>query len=352
MACKSGWERQITLPDEWRLAAAFAVALSFTWLAVPLAIRVADRTRFHDVPRGYKGHQQATPYLGGAALMAGFVPAALLFGAGLGGLGAIIACALVLFVVGTIDDRRTVSPLLRILAEIGAGVVLFSSDLGFSAFGSPAANLALTVVFVLGVVNAFNLIDNIDGAAATVAAVSACGLGILSAAGGDVALGALSLALAGACLGFLPRNLASPARIFLGDGGSMPIGLVIAAAIMNLPDTGDLDWAMLPVAAVLVGLPALDTSLVIVARLHRGARIHDGARDHLTHRLLGKLGSARRVALVLAGSQAALTVVGADLLQLRPAAALAGSVVVLLGGLVVIVALEWPKPGTVMETSV
>jgi UDP-GlcNAc:undecaprenyl-phosphate/decaprenyl-phosphate GlcNAc-1-phosphate transferase len=110
----------------------------------------------------------------------------------------------------------------------------------------------------------------------------------------------LALALAGACVGFLKYNLASPARIFLGDGGSMPIGFVLAAAVMGLPEMNVSGVSTLIPAALLVGLTIFDTTLVIVSRSRRRVRIYSGARDHITHRLLPLLRSPRAVVIVLA----------------------------------------------------
>ena len=142
----------------------------------------------------------------------------------------------------------------------------------------------------------------------------------------------MAFALCGACLGFLRFNLASPARIFLGDGGSMPIGFAVAATIMSLPDTGHLSWVLIPVAVVLVGLPALDTSLVIVSRVRREAGVFTGGRDHLTHRLQSKLGSAQRVAIALAVGQALLTGAGAALIEADRSVALVGAALLIFVG--------------------
>jgi UDP-GlcNAc:undecaprenyl-phosphate GlcNAc-1-phosphate transferase len=292
---------------------AFLVALAATLLLTPLAIALARHTGFYDHPVGYKGHDDPTPYLGGAAVIGGLLLAAVLLGHGSSQLTPIAIGAAVLLGVGTIDDRYALTPLTRLAIEVAAAGVLFAGGIGWALFPSDALNLAVSVVFVAGVVNAFNLMDNMDGASGTVAAVSGAGLGALALVQGRPELAAIGFALSGSCLGFLRYNLASPARIFLGDGGSMPVGFVVAALIMAMPGARHLSWAFVPVAVVLVGLPALDTTLVVVSRLRRGAGVFTGGRDHLTHRLRAKLGTPRRVAAVLALAQAFLVGVGAVL---------------------------------------
>lgn len=274
--------------------------------ATPLAIRLAERTGFHDRPAGYKGHAAPTPYLGGAAVVAGWEVGALVAGTGGSRLGWILVCALVLWAVGTADDRVTVSPLARVLVEAGAAGLLVAVGLGWSISGSPVADAAITVVWLVAVSNAFNLMDNMDGAACTVALFSALGTAVVAFTLGNPALGALSVALCGACLAFLRFNLAGPARIFLGDGGSMPIGFVVGAAIMALPVHHAPGWHRLATGVLLAGLPLVDTGLVILSRRRAGVPLLQGGRDHLTHRLARRLGSARVVALALGAVQAAL----------------------------------------------
>jgi len=320
---------------------AFAVALGATLIFTPLAIGLARMTGFFDRPVGYKGHASPTPYLGGIAVIAGFLLAAGLFGGASNAFLPIAVGATVLLGVGTIDDRYELGPLTRLVIEIAVACVLYEAGIGWSLFGNDALDLPFSIVFVVGVVNACNLMDNMDGAAATVAGVSAAVLGLL-AAGRSPELGAIALALSGACFAFLRFNLASPARIFLGDGGSMPIGYVIAALIMTMPGTGHLGWAFVPVAIVLVGLPALDTTLVVVSRLRRGAGIFTGGRDHLTHRLRAKIGSARGVAVVLGSSQAALSICGALLVGADKSFAALGATCLIAIGIAVVARLESP----------
>jgi UDP-GlcNAc:undecaprenyl-phosphate/decaprenyl-phosphate GlcNAc-1-phosphate transferase len=343
------------LSGSLRLELAFVVACGAALLLTPAIIAIARRTGFYDMPVGYKGHLSPTPYLGGAAVVAAMVLSATLFGHAASAFWPIVAGALVLWGLGTLDDRIAIGPLPRLAIEVAVAGGLFAAGAGWSVFSSDLLNLALTVVFVAGVVNAYNLMDNMDGATGTVALVSAAILGMLAAAEGDAALGAVALALAGACAGFLPFNLSSPSRVFLGDGGSMPIGFAIAATIMSLPGSGRLGWALVPVAVVLVGLPAMDTALVIVSRKRRGVGIWTGGRDHLTHRLRARLGTPRRVAMALATGQAFLCGAGAVLYEFRDSIAMAGSLTLILMGVLVVALLEspeWaPAPEAATETS-
>ena len=311
------------MPDELRLAVAFALGFGAALIAVPLAIRLAFPTGFLDYPVGYKQHLRPTPCLGGLAVMLAFLPGSVLLGGGASQFGVIVVCALGLSLVGAVDDRVGLGPLPRVLAEVAAATALWSAGLAWYVSESETVNLLAAIFWVVGVVNAFNLMDNLDGAAGTVGAVSAAGAGMLAVVEGDPLLAALALSLSGACAGFLPFNLARPARIFLGDGGSMPVGFIVAAVVMGISEHADLGHAVIVAAALFVGLPALDTVLVVVSRTRRGAAVLSGARDHLTHRLLGPLRTPRAVALALGLTQAALCLVGLALFQTPSAAVLA-----------------------------
>jgi UDP-GlcNAc:undecaprenyl-phosphate/decaprenyl-phosphate GlcNAc-1-phosphate transferase len=221
------------LPPEARLVTGLAVAIAVVYAATPLAIRVADRFQFYDHPIGYKGHARPTPYLGGAAVMVGFLLALLAFSTDdhgrtlplLGGM-------LVLWAVGTLDDRRNLTVGVRVLVEVALAAMLWATDMGWDLGAGAGVDLVLTVLWVLAVVNAFNLFDNMDGAASVMALVVAAGVAIMGVVHDDTWLSIAGAALCGACIGFLPHNLTSPARIFLGDGGSMPIGFAVAALVM------------------------------------------------------------------------------------------------------------------------
>ncbi len=281
---------------------ACAVAALATYLLTPIAIRIALRTGFVDKPAGYKGHVQPTPYLGGCAITIGAVA-----GAAVGGIPSryvlLVGCAIAVWLLGTIDDKVNLPIVVRLAVEVGIGIALSETGLGWGVFHEGVADAALSVFWVVGVMNAFNLMDNMDGASATVAAVSSLGVGTFALMAGRPGLAPLCFATAGACAGFLPRNLANPARIFMGDGGSLPLGLLVAATTMSAVNREYLGPSGVVIGALLVGLVILDTTLVTVSRSRAGRPVLSGGRDHLTHRLVKRLDSPRRVALTLAVTQ-------------------------------------------------
>ncbi len=304
------------MPDELRLAAGFLLAATAALACTPLAIAVATRTGFNDKPVGYKGHKAPTPYLGGAAVVTAFLIGGATFGGELSRLGPIVIIAFGFWCLGTIDDKLNLSPQLRLVIGFGAASALWVADLGWSVTGSPVLDLLLTNVWVVGLVNAFNLMDNMDGAAATVGAVTTAATGALALSAGDAELATLCLCMTGACLGFLPYNLAGPARIFLGDGGSLPVGFVVAATIMAAGQGSGSGWAMPLAALILAGLPVVDTALVMISRRRAGVALLTGGRDHMTHRLATRLGSPRVVAGVLGSIQAVLGAVAVGVVEL------------------------------------
>ena len=181
--------------------------------------------------------------------------------------------------------------------------------LGWSLGLGAGIDLVATVVWTVAVVNAFNLFDNMDGASSTMAGVVAAAIALLGLVLSDMWLVATGAALCGACVGFLPHNLARPsARIFLGDGGSMPVGFAIAALVMIGASSAASEWQALVMGLLLVGVPALDTCLVVVSRRRRGISILTGGRDHLTHRTRARLRTARASVAALGAAQALLAV--------------------------------------------
>jgi UDP-GlcNAc:undecaprenyl-phosphate GlcNAc-1-phosphate transferase len=331
------------------LALAAALGAGLTLVLVPAARAIAVRTSFFDRPVGYKVHGAPTPYLGGVAVVLAILLAASV-AADLDRWLTLVTCVVLLCAVGTLDDRIGLPIGMRLAVQVGSAVALWTAGTGWEVSDSDALNLGLTTFWVVGIVNAFNLMDNQDGAAASVAASAGIGIAVLSQMHGDTINAVLGIALAGACIGFLPFNLAKPSKIFLGDGGSMPLGLLVAALIMDCP-WGSMAWDDLLIAAPLAGIPILDTTLVVFSRRRRGAAVLSGARDHLTHRLLVALRTPRRVALTLALSQLALCGLAIALLEADNATVAAVAALYVTAGIGIVLLLDDPRwlPGAAAE---
>ncbi|MCB1742164.1 MAG: undecaprenyl/decaprenyl-phosphate alpha-N-acetylglucosaminyl 1-phosphate transferase [Gammaproteobacteria bacterium] len=266
---------------------------------------MAARTDFYDHPGGYKEHARSTPYLGGLAVTTGFLVAAIIFGWASDEVLVLVLGVLVLLAVGTADDRVGLGIIPRILIEVGVAAAVWFCGFGWDLFSSGALDFLFTIAWVVGLINAFNLMDNLDGATATVAAASAAGAGGLALAQGGVLLAAVGFSLAGACAGFLPHNLAKPAKTFLGDGGSMPVGFAIAVITMTIP-FGSGSLIAFALACLVVAVPILDMAAVIISRRQRGVGVFVGGRDHMTHRLFRYIDSERGVSAVLFAAQGSL----------------------------------------------
>jgi UDP-GlcNAc:undecaprenyl-phosphate GlcNAc-1-phosphate transferase len=293
---------------ELNIGIGIGLAGALAYGATPVAIGLANRLGFHDHPAGYKGHAQPTPYLGGAAVVGAFLLAVAVLGTQWDRTAPVMAGMALLWVVGTLDDRRNLSPEVRVAVETGVAAGAWALDLGWNLGWGPVVDLLVTVLWVVGVVNAFNLFDNMDGAATTMAVVVSGAVVVLGAVQGDAWVAGAAAALCGACAGFLPHNARSPARIFLGDGGSMPIGFGVAMLVMIGVSQSAAEWQALAMGVLFVGIPTLDTALVVVSRRRRGVPVLSGGRDHLTHRTRRRLATASAVAVALGSAQALLAV--------------------------------------------
>jgi UDP-GlcNAc:undecaprenyl-phosphate GlcNAc-1-phosphate transferase len=182
-----------------------------------------------------------------------------------------------------------------------------------------------------------------DGACATVTVVCAVGAGGLAIIKGHPGTAGMAFALAGAAAAFLRWNLARPARIFLGDGGSMLAGFVVAALVMTVSHHSPAGNAGLLVGALLVGVPILDVALVTLSRRRRGVPLVTGGRDHLTHRIQLVAGSPRRVAVTLAAAQLILCGLAIGGYELGAQAVPLLALVAFVCGVAAIVVLDSPR---------
>jgi UDP-GlcNAc:undecaprenyl-phosphate GlcNAc-1-phosphate transferase len=275
----------------WLCIVIFGVAALVTLVCTPVALRVAKRWSCFDVPAAGKSHQSPVPYLGGAAMVISFVLVAVVAGLvetsdrhDVPDLAVFLAIAVGLAVLGLVDDLRGLSPWPRLALEIGAGIGVWTTTSTTWLPGSRPMQAVATVCWVVIVTNSFNLLDNMDGLAAGVAAVSSIFVFAVALENGQFVLGALALGLAGCAIGFLRYNF-HPARIYMGDSGSLFLGFVLAVLSLDLRFPA-FTPATFVVPVLIVGVTLFDTTLVSITRLLHGRSPLQGGLDHVSHRLV------------------------------------------------------------------
>jgi UDP-GlcNAc:undecaprenyl-phosphate/decaprenyl-phosphate GlcNAc-1-phosphate transferase len=308
----------------------FLVAFGATFLATPVVRMVVVRIGAIDQPSDRKVHPDATPTMGGIAMWIGMLAALGLsrtlpfFGDMNHGssepLAALVTCSLFV-VLGAADDRRGLNPLTKVTGQIFiAGVLIlmgvqilylaFPGHVGIFTVG-PDLAVPYTILWVVAIVNAVNLVDGLDGLAAGMVAISAGSFFFYmvrtdSAFGEASAAALLSCITAGICLGFLPWNF-HPARIFMGDTGAMLLGMLLAISTLSgvarnpLGPTGsDIAVVAIPllIPLLVLAVPFLDVVLAIARRMRRGIGIAHADKEHIHHRLL-EIGHGYRQAVLL-----------------------------------------------------
>ncbi len=311
----------------------FGVALVLAFAATPLAGRAAAHFGVVDRPSARKLHVNPVPLLGGAAIYAAFLVALLIFGDRfrLPQLVSILLGASLVSFLGIWDDSHGLRPLLKLLGQVAAALILVAAGVQVEIFAWPVLNYALTVVWVVGITNAMNLLDNMDGLSGGVAAVAAAFFLVLAGSSGQVLVASLAAALLGACLGFLRYNF-NPASIFMGDTGSLFLGFLLAAVGIKLRFEGRLLAVTWMIPILVLGVPIFDTTLVTISRLRRGLNpLTTPGKDHVSHRLVALGLTHREAVLTLYLVCGALGIAALFLLQASPgeAYALAGAVAVL-----------------------
>ncbi|NBS37399.1 MAG: undecaprenyl/decaprenyl-phosphate alpha-N-acetylglucosaminyl 1-phosphate transferase [Actinobacteria bacterium] len=292
----------------WLYALTFVGATTLSLLLVPAVREYAQRKQITDQPGGHKSHSAPVPYLGGVAMVLAF-SAAMFAGVvvrrssqfngrevrlTIGNLLAqgdglvrelivVLGLALIFSAMGLIDDLRGLSPWLRFAVGLGIAVTLVAYGIRLQSPLPIAADAVISVVWILGITNAFNLLDNIDGLAAGTAAAAATTFFLIALFNDQDYSALLAIGLAGAMLGFLRSNF-HPATIYMGDAGSLFIGFLMAYLGLKMRTTVT-EIPQLFAPLVVLGVAVLDTTMVVVSRLRRGVSPFTGGQDHLSHRL-------------------------------------------------------------------
>ena len=293
------------------LAASFGLALILT----PLVRAYARRFRFIAVPKMDRWHKKPTAMLGGTAIWLSVVISSLVFTIHTTYVKQILMASTFLFLVGLVDDLIHIKPYQKLIGQIlGAAFVVYYG-LSLPWTGSKILNMALAIFWLIGITNAINLLDNMDGLAAGISIIAAGFLSLSFVTTGQFPEALLLGIFATALLGFLIYNF-NPASIFMGDCGSMFVGFFLASsALINV--SGGRSRSFLPVLAVpilVLFIPIFDTTFVTVLRKLSGRAASQGGRDHTSHRLVA-LGMSERHAVLMLYGFAALSGLLAILVQ-------------------------------------
>ncbi len=292
----------------FQIAAILIITLTFSIVSTPIARWAALRLGIVAIPRSRDIHIAPVPLLGGAAIYSAFMIgllgfiAVLLFleeFAYIRELAGILSGATLIALVGLIDDRRGLNAGIKMVGQGLAGIILLISGIQIQLFAQPMLNAILTLIWVIGIVNALNFLDNMDGLSGGIATIASAFFLLLAAMNEprQVLVGALAAALMGACIGFLRYNLSS-VPIFMGDAGSMLIGFILAALAIKLRFLANVTLVTWMIPVCVLAVPLFDTTLVCVSRLRRGVNPFTTAgKDHLSHRMVA-LGMTRREAVL------------------------------------------------------
>lgn len=323
----------------------FASAFVLVVGATPLVRRVAGKLGVVDQPDARRVHLTPVPLMGGIAIYVGFIAALLLFGERwvVSQAISILLGATIVSFLGIWDDRWGVRPVLKLLGQTVAAAIVMLSGVQVAFLPHPVLNLAITLLWIVGITNALNLLDNMDGLSGGVGGVAAGFFLLLAAWNGQYLVASLAAALMGVCVGFLVYNF-NPATIFMGDAGSLFLGFVLAVVGIKLRFPGRLDIITWMIPVVVLGLPIFDTTLVVFSRLRRGANpLTNPGKDHVSHRLVSLGLSQRQAVILLYAACCALGLVGMLIMHSNLILAYVAGVAVFLTGLAGLVLLERAK---------
>lgn len=279
--------------------AVFLIALALTAAGMPFVRRVAIALDFVDAPAQRKIHTTPIPLLGGLAILVGVLLAVLILYRGdppRTVFGVLLATTVV-GLVGLLDDYHPLPATVKLLGQVAGIAILAAFGIRVQLPLPEPLNYAITILWILGITNAINFLDNMDGLSSGITAVTLSFILLLGLTNGQFLVAALAAALLGACLGFLRYNF-PPATIFMGDVGSLFLGFFLAVLALQLRFPANSNFVTWMVPVFLLGLPIFDMTLVVFSRLRRGLSPNTAGKDHTSHRLV-RLGFSRREAVLI-----------------------------------------------------
>ena len=290
------------------LAIGFVFAAVVSMFAMPVAARIATAVGMVAPARPDRWGSRPTPLLGGTVIVIALVAASASLVTEARPYVAVAGATVAAALLGLLDDARGLRPASKLVGQGVIGAALAAAGVRVEIIDFAPIAFAATVLWVVLIMNAINLMDNMDGLAAGVTAISCIVLILMAPAGSWVAV--LAAATAGSAAGFLVHNFA-PARIYMGDAGSLPLGVVLASLTLALTNQAATSVGLAVLAPIVaVGLPIFDTALVTIVRRMEGRPISRGGRDHTSHRLAALGLSERVTVLFLYAVSAALGALG------------------------------------------
>lgn len=283
---------------------AFTIALAVAYFVTPRVKDLAIKIGALDAPDDRKVHTSPIPRMGGLAIYAGFMLAVLASMHISREMMGILTGGTVILIVGIIDDLKPLPAKVKLLGQIVAATVLIMFDIRIEWLTNPFGDMLyvdyfaipLTIIWVVSLTNTVNLIDGLDGLAAGVSTIASITILLVALQQNFWTVAILTAALAGSALGFLQHNF-NPAKIFMGDTGSMFLGYMLAAiSILGAVKSAATIALIVPIVAL--GLPILDTAFAIIRRYMSGRPIFKPDKGHLHHRLL-EMGLTQKQAVLL-----------------------------------------------------
>lgn len=282
----------------WDVIGVFLISLLVSHGLTPFVRKVAIKFSFLDHPESKKkSHTHPTPLLGGFAIYVAFL-ASVIFVCNMDSitLGIFIG-ATMLLAIGLVDDKFGMMPELKLSGQVLAALAAFKLGLRVTTIEDYYLCIFFTVFWIVSITNALNLLDNLNGLSAGIAAISSIFFCIIAFLGKDYFTATLAAAIAGSCLGFLGYNFPR-ARIFMGDAGSLVLGFLLAClAIIGSWETEKITLS-LSIPVVILGYPIFDTTLVSIIRITEGRSVFQGGKDHSSH-ILAYIGLKKKRAVLL-----------------------------------------------------
>ena len=318
--------------------AAFASAFAISMVATPFAKKVSEKLGAIDYPKARGMHTKPMPRLGGIAIVLGFMITVLVLYRFVNDINikhfcGFIAGAIVIVGVGIVDDSRQLPARVKLVFQIIAALLVIGSGIRINVVMWPVTtylqklSAPITLIWIIGITNAVNLIDGLDGLAAGASSIASICLMVLCILTGTESAVVFTAALAGSCLGFLPRNF-NPAEIFMGDTGATFLGYVLAVTSIMGVFKG---YAVLALVVCLlsIGLPIFDTLCAMLRRAATHKPIMQADRGHLHHKLIDRGYTQKQAVLIMYGISLVLAIL-AIIIAIKDSRALAVAVLMVI----------------------